>query len=101
MIESEASKVLEYFNRNEELDILDPDGICSMIRFESIVHQGDSLRLDVTLDPRGDTLEDVFTMESSTTSFLDEKEELRSDFIAQFQMAFIAWIKDAHYDQDF
>lgn len=103
MNEIEKQKVLDFFNESDQLDILDPDGICSFIRFTSaqskITNKGKIyFRFDLTLDPNGEEFEDVFSITCEKVEIVSSENGLTQEFQDLFYKEFIQWIRDYYYD---
>lgn len=104
MTEQEKKVLLDFFNSNDELDILDPDGICSFIKFQSATQTEDEegvyFKFEVLLDPNQEEFEDVFYYYPKTKTILEKQGVLAPSFIQEFETNFITWIKGSYYDVD-
>lgn len=101
MKDHQEAALLEYLNKEEELEVLDPKGICSTIQFKAAtVQEKDSIlyyNFEVQLNPNGKNTNSTFAYQPSVLKIMDKEEQLHLEFIREFETYFVEWMEKNYY----
>lgn len=101
MKDHQEAALLEYLNKEEELTVLDPNGICSSIQFNTASIQEKEgvlyYQFELELDPKEETEAATFTYQPSVMKIMDKEEHLHLEFIREFETYFAEWMKAQYY----
>lgn len=97
-IKFNKENVLSILNQNDQLDTLDPDGICSYIKFTDITSKNGNIYLSFSLDVNGQEMEEYYSYESKVSTIENENGELDNQFITELVTKFSEFMIDSFRD---